>query len=187
MVPPAPGKLQSPQCLAGQSMASPKAVSPEHLLGPKRGHGIARATAMGRRKTTVPRSVSSSAPPMFSGSGGRSRCPTPPSAEPALETGPAPRCRVQMANSGRPESNIVPHFSDPNPCCLPAGFGAVPGRLQLACTGAQGSPRNACAVPRPAWCHGLTHGLCVPRCRCCCLTLRGAPAQHSSSGRATGR
>lgn len=54
-----------------------------------------------------------------------------------------------MTNSGRLESNIVPRFLDPNPCCLPAGLGAVPGRLQRGCTGAQGSPRNACAVPRP--------------------------------------
>lgn len=69
-------------------------VSPEHPLGPESGHGIARATAMGRRKSTAPGSVSSSAPATFCGSGRGSRCPTPPSAKPALGTHPAPHRRV---------------------------------------------------------------------------------------------
>lgn len=46
--------LQSAKGSISQRDILSQPVSPEHLLGPESGHGIARATAMGRRKSMAP-------------------------------------------------------------------------------------------------------------------------------------
>lgn len=65
---------------------------------------------------------------------------------------------------------------------LPAGCA---GTTQLGCTRVQDSQYSTCgssAVSRPVWCRGTL----MPRCRCCCPTLRGATAPHRTAGAAAG-